>query len=145
MSNFNLSMRSVDETHIDEMALTHKGRTFYPLYPMSTEGTNKVPEAFIMNEGYGRTTSDQHRLLKNSQTERTDFSTRIMYSELGVNNAISNNLRIFKSGNHRDYSTNYGQLVKLITQNSYLVCIFEHGIGLIEINERAAINQTRTE
>jgi len=58
MSNFNLSMRSVDETHIDEAALTHKGRTFYPLYPMSTEGTNKIPEAFIMNEGYGRTTSD---------------------------------------------------------------------------------------
>lgn len=146
MSNFNLSMRSVDETHIDEAALTHKGRTFYPLYPMSTEGTNKIPEAFIMNEGYGRTTSDQHRLLsKDLPTERTDFSTRIMYSELGVNNAISNNLRIFKSGNHRDYSTNYGQLVKLVPQNSYLVCIFEHGIGLIEINERAAINQASTE
>ena len=146
MSNFNLSMRSVDETHIDEIALTHKGRTFYPLYPMSTEGTNKVPEAFIMNEGYGRTTSDQHRLLsKELPTERTDFSTRIMYSELGVNNAISNNLRIFKSGNHRDYSTNYGQLVKLVAQNSYLVCVFEHGIGLIEINERAAINQAKAE
>lgn len=146
MSNFNLSMRSVDETHIDEMALTHKGRTFYPLYPMSTEGTNKVPEAFIMNEGYGRTTSDQHRLLsKELPTERTDFSTRIMYSELGVNNAISNNLRIFKSGNHKDYSTNYGQLVKLVAQNSYLVCVFEHGIGAIEINERAAINQAKAE
>lgn len=142
MSNLNLSMRSVDETHIDEMALTHKGRTFYPLYPMSVEGTNKIPESAIINEGYGRTVSNQNRFIsKEVPAERTDFSTRIMYSELGINGSISNNLRIFRSGNHQDYSSNYGQLIKIVTMGSYLMCIFEHGIGMIEVNERAAISQ----
>lgn len=142
MSNLNLSMRSIDETHIDEMAVTHKGRTFYPLYPMSVEGTNKVPESAIINEGYGRTVSDQNRFMsKEVPAERTDFSTRIMYSELGINGSISNNLRIFKSGNHQDYSSNYGQLVKMVPMGSYIMCIFEHGIGMVEINERAAISQ----
>ena len=145
MSTHNLSMRSIDESIVTELATNHKGRTFYPLYPMSSEGTNKIPDSYIMNEGYGKTTSEKHNFIKSDTPfEKSIFTTRIAYSDINPTTSISNNFRVFRQGHYRDYSNQYGELVKLVPFGSNLVCIMEHGIGIVSVNEKAVAAQSQT-
>ncbi|WP_287385820.1 hypothetical protein [Lachnospira sp.] len=97
MTTHNLSMRSIDESIATEVATNHKGRTFYPLYPMSAEGTNKIPDSYIINEGYGRTTSEKNNFVKSDiPFEKNTFTTRIAYSDISPTTSISNNFRVFR-------------------------------------------------
>jgi len=138
MSTHNLSMRSVDDSIVTEVTTNHKGRTFYPLYPMSSEGTNKIPDSYLMNEGYGKTTSERHNFIQSDiPFEKNIFTTRIAYSDINPITSISNNFRVFRQGHYRDYSNQYGELVKLVPFGSNLVCVMEHGIGIVSVNEKA--------
>jgi hypothetical protein len=39
--------------------------------------------------------------------------------------------------NHKDYPMTYGSITKLIEYQNQLIVVFEHGIGLITINNSA--------
>mgnify|MGYP003415425245 FL=1 len=43
------------------------------------------------------------------------------------------------STNYRDYNKEYGQITKILPMRNNLLCIFEHGIALIAINERVTV------
>jgi hypothetical protein len=51
-SNYNLNIRTIDESNVDEKAMTGNPRGFYPYLPMSTEGVYKVPESSEYNKGF---------------------------------------------------------------------------------------------
>jgi hypothetical protein len=38
---------------------------------------------------------------------------------------------------YRDYPKTYGSITKIVELRGYLLCVFEHGVGLISVNERA--------
>jgi hypothetical protein len=59
-----------------------------------------------------------------------------MYSDIQVNDAFKNGFRVFKGSNYRDYTREYGEIIKLITLSSDILVIFEHGIALLDINSR---------
>ena len=64
-----------------------------------------------------------------------------MYSDIHINDAYKNGFRTFKGTNYRDYTREYGEIVKLISLESNLLCAFEHGSALIPVNERAVSGQ----
>jgi hypothetical protein len=53
-----------------------------------------------------------------------------------VNDAFKNGYRVFKDVNFRDYSKEYGSIIKLVELHGNLLCVFEHGITLINVNEK---------
>jgi hypothetical protein len=137
-SNINLAYRAIDETHSSEFALTGKARSFYPLNSMSTSGESKIPESTIVNVGYNSSTSSKVYIgqpdvpyIKNL------FDNRIMFSEINVNDAFRNGYRVFEAINYKDITRQYGAVVKIIEWRGNLLCVFEHGVGLLSINERA--------
>lgn len=137
-SSINLSMRNWDDSYISENGLTGANRSFYPLSSMSTEGNAKVPESFVLNSGFNSTTSNRYNyVLPDVPYIKNEFGTRIIYSDVAVNDAFKNGFRVFQANHYRDYPMIYGGIMKLVELYGNLLCVFEHGVALIPVNERA--------
>lgn len=137
-SSFNLSIRAVDDSNVDEAALTGVNRSFYPNIPLSTAGVYKIPEALCYNKGFQNSTSERLNFIEpDIPALKNDFTNRILYSDINVNDAFKNGYRTFQGTHYRDYSKAYGQITKLVEIGGYLLCVCEHGILLIPVNERA--------
>lgn len=141
-SSNNLNIRTLDGSIVDETAMTGHQRGFYPYYPMSTEGSFKHPDSEIYNKGFTKSVSDRWNMeVPDVPHIKNWFGTRIMYSDIHINDAYKNGFRVFRGQNYRDYTREYGEIVKLVPFESSLLCIFEHGIALIPVNERAIAGQ----
>lgn len=141
-SSINLSIRSVDKSYISEYGLTGRFRGFYPLQAMSTGGESKIPESFVRNAGFDSTTSDKYYFeLPNVPAIKNKFHIRIMYSDINVNDSFKNGYRTFKLSNYYDYPLTYGSIVKLVEWFGNIICVFEHGVALIPVNERAVAGE----
>lgn len=141
-SNINLAMRCTDSSYPTEVGLTGKPRGFYPLQAMSATGESKIPESFIRNSGINSTTSDKYYFeLPNVPAIKNKFNVRIMYSDINVNDSFKNGYRVFKLTNYRDYPLTYGSIIKLVEWFGSIICVFEHGVALIPVNERAVAGQ----
>ena len=137
-SNVNLSLRSVDHSFASEEGLTNKPRAFYPLYARNTSGENKVPESSVYNDGYTTTLSTKYNYeMPDVPAVKNVFVTRIMYSNVAINDAFRNGFRIFDLMNYRDYTLTYGALTRILELKGNLIAVFEHGVCLIPVNERA--------
>ena len=137
-SNINLSMRTTDDSHYEENGLTGLSRGFYPLYSQSVTGESKIPESSIINSGDNVTLGNKFNFLMADVPYLKDiFATRIMYSNIFINDSYRNGYRVYNLTHYRDYSTIYGGITKLIEFNGVIVCVFEHGVAVIPVNERA--------
>lgn len=142
----NLSIRSNDSSITDEVALFGHPRSFFPLSPMSAEGTFKIPESNVYNDAFASTLGvKQYILLPDVPYLKDKFQTRIFYSDIYVNDAYINGYRRFLSNAYRDYESQYGGIVKLLPFNRDLVCVFEHGIVKLAINQQTPISQNPEE
>jgi hypothetical protein len=63
------------------------------------------------------------------------FNNRVMFSEIHVNDSFKNGYRIFKGLNYQDYNVGWGSITKILEWRNNLMLVFEHGIGIIPINE----------
>jgi hypothetical protein len=116
---------------------------YYPYHPMSTEGTYKHDESYVYNKGFSKSVNDRyHYEVPDVPHIKNWFKTRIMYSDIHINDAYKNGYRVFKGTHYRDYTREYGEIVKLISFESSLLCVFEHGVALIPVNERAVAGQS---
>lgn len=141
-SSSNLNIRTLDSSYVDEAAMCGHPRGFYPYHPMSTEGTYKHPESQVYNKGFTKSLSERWNFeLPDVPYIKNWFGTRIMYSDIHVNDAYKNGFRVFQGTHYRDYTREYGEIVKLISLESNLLCVFEHGIALIPVNERAVAGE----
>lgn len=141
-SNNNLNIRTLDASHVDETALFGQCRGFFPYYPASTRGVYKIPEALCYNKGFQKTVSERWNFeVPEVPTLKNDFTNRISYSNITVTDAFQNGVRTFLSTNYRDYPKTYGSITKLVELRGNILCIFEHGIGLIPVNERAVAGE----
>ena len=137
VSNYNLNIRSLDESNADEMKITNHARGFYPYYDTSVISTTKIPEALCYNKGFAKSVSDRYNFeLSDVPAIKNDFSNRIAYSDINITDAFKNGFRVFQEKNYRDYPKTYGSITKLIELSGNLLCVFEHGIALIPVNER---------
>lgn len=68
--------------------MTGHARGYFPYTPMSVEGTYKIPESHIYNKGFSKSLSDrQNNLLPDVPYIKNWFGTRIMYSDIHINDA----------------------------------------------------------
>ena len=105
---------------------------------MSVTGESKIPESFVVNSGYKSTTSDRYYYeMPDVPSIKNKFNVRIMYSDVNANDAFKNGYRVFRLSNYRDYPSNYGSITKLTEWYGNIVCVYEHGVSIIPINERA--------
>ena len=141
-SSYNLNIRTLDSSNVDEKQMTGHARGYYPYYPMSTEGTYKIPESEVYNKGFSKSVSERwNNLLPDVPYIKNWFGTRIMYSDIHINDAYKNGYRVFQGTHHRDYTREYGEIVKLVSLESNLLVVFEHGIGLLEVNQQMLTQQ----
>ena len=141
-SSYNLSIRSLDPSYPTEEGLTGLKRGFYPLQELSPAGATKIPESSVINGGYSSTTSEKQAFtLPDVPYIKNRFDTRIMYSDISVGDAFKNGFRVFQMTHYRDYPRTYGGIMKMIELSGNILCIFEHGIALIPVNERAVAGE----
>ena len=141
-SSYNLNIRTLDSSNVDENTMTGHPHGFYPYHDMSVEGTFKHPESQIYNKGFAKSLSERWNFeLPDVPHIKNWVGTRIMYSDIHINDAYKNGFRVFQGNHYRDYTREYGEIVKLVPFESSLLCVFEHGIALIPVNERAVAGQ----
>jgi hypothetical protein len=104
---------------------------------MCVDGPYKTPEALCYNKGFDKSLSERWNYeVPDVPFLKNEFSNRIAYSDVFVNDAFKNGFRTFQGVNYRDYPKTYGSITKLIELNGQLLCVFEHGIALLPIKER---------
>ena len=141
-STKNLNIRGIDDSDTDETALTGHPRGFYPYYPISGEGAYKTPEALCYNKGFEKSLSERYNFeVPNVPAIKNDFTNRIAYSDIHVNDAFKNGFRVFQGTHYRDYPKTYGSITKIVELRGNLLCVFEHGVALIPVNERAVAGE----
>lgn len=141
-STYNLSIRSLDPSYPDEEGLTGLQRGFYPLQAMSYNGNAKIPSSEVINGGYGSTVGERYNFtLPDIPYVKNRYDTRIMYSDIAIGDAFKNGYRVFNLTHYRDYPKVYGGIMALVELRGNIVCVFEHGIALIPVNERAVAGE----
>ena len=145
LSSYNLGLRAEDRSYPEEMALYGNSRSFYPLHGASIKSANKIEESWLLNDGYSATVGQKTNITApNLPYVKDQFDNRIMFSNVQVDGDFRNAYRVFQGLSHEDLDRQYGAIVKLIPWGANLFCVFEHGLGIIPINEKALI-QTTTE
>lgn len=142
LSSYNLNIRSQDHSYPDEESLTGNPRSFYPLQYTSEEGSFKIPESGVINNGYGISSGEKlYYNLPDVPYIKNRFDNRILYSDIAVTDAFKNGFRVFQFQHYRDYPKVYGGLIKIIELYGQLLVVWEHGVGLIPVNERAVAGE----
>lgn len=141
-TNYNLSIRSIDNSNTSEKALTGQSRSFCPLNSPDMSASSKIPESESMNDGFNTTVGDKHYFtIEDSQYINNKFQNRIYYSDVSQEESFRNGYRVVKSVNFRDYNPEYGSITKILPYNDYLLVVFEHAIGICQIYEKNLITQ----
>lgn len=134
-STYNHNIRTVDNSFTDEKLMCGHGRGYFPYLPMDTEGNFKIPESAVYNVGFKKSVSERFNFtLPDSPYVKNWFGTRIMYSDIHINDAYKNGFRVFRGTNYIDCPRTYGEIVKLIELKGNILVVFEHGIGIIQVN-----------
>ena len=147
LSSYNLGLRSYDRSYVDEQALMGNPRGFYPVTGMSTKAANKIEDSWILNDGYNATVSRKNNVpAVDVPYIKDQFDNRIMFSNVQVDDDFKNAYRIFQGLSYKDIDRQYGAIVKLLPWSSggeaNILCIFEHGIGIVPVNQQALMATT---
>ena len=144
LSSYNLGLRSENTSHSEEQATFGNARGFYPLHDTSIKSAYKINESFILNQGYSATVGQKwNTIVSNVPYIKDQFDNRIMFSNVYTEDNFKNGYRIFQGLSYKDIDRQYGAIVKLLPWGTNLLCVFEKGLGIIPINEKALI-QTST-
>lgn len=143
-SNYNIGLRCIDPYQIEEQALMGNPRGFYPLQGISVKSSNKIPESNLMNQGYSSLLGVQRNFTQSTVPYIKDiFDTRIMFSNIQVDGEFKNSYKVFQGLSYEDIDRQYGSITKIIPWGVNLFCVFEHGLAIVPVNEKALL-QTNT-
>ena len=143
LSNYHLDFRSENRQNVEEMAQMGNPRSFYPLQGISTAPSNKIEESWILNDGYNVTLPfKKYFTAPDVPYTKELFDTRIMFSDVQQDDSFKNAYRIFQGLDYKDVERQYGAIVKLLPLGTNLFCVFEHGVAIIPINEKALLSTT---
>lgn len=145
LSSYNLGLRSENSFNVNELALMGSPRSFYPISGLSTATGNKTEESYLLNDGLSATVGEKrYNLLGNLPYTKNEFETRVMFSNKQVIDAFTNGYRTIQGLSYQDYDKQYGAITKLVPWGNNLFCVFEHGLAVLPVNEKALM-QTTTE
>jgi hypothetical protein len=138
LSNYNIGLRSVDRTNT-LTTLLGSDSAFYPL--IHQDARNKVPESKKLNDGLNVTLSRKYysKYVPVSY-ENYHYENRIAFSNIASSKLFTNGFRVFQGLAYQDIDRQFGSIVKLLPYDQNLLCIFEHGIGIVPVNEKALLS-----
>ena len=137
-SSYNLNVRTIDKSHIDEMLMCGNPRSFYPNYGQLADGNQKIPDSDQYNKGFTKSVSEKYYFeVPDVPYIKQEFQNRVVFSDIHINDAYKNGFRVIRTTNHKDYPMTYGSITKLIELKNALLIVFEHGIGMVSINNQA--------
>ena len=134
-SSYNLNIRTIDKSHVDEQLLCGNPRSFYPNYGQLATGGQKIPDSDQYNKGFSKSVSEKYYFESPDVPYiKQEFQNRVVFSDIHINDAYKNGFRVLRTLNHKDYPMTYGSITKILELKNSLCIIFEHGIGLVSIN-----------
>ena len=137
-SSYNLNIRTIDKSHVDEYLMCGNYRSFYPNYGQLASGSQKIPDSDQYNKGFSKSVSEKYYFeVPDVPYIKQEFQNRIVFSDIHINDAYKNGFRVLRTMNHKDYPMTYGSITKLIELKNALLIIFEHGVGIVSINNSA--------
>ena len=137
-SSYNLNIRTVDKSHIDEYLMCGNHRSFYPHYGQLALGSQKIPDSDQYNKGFSKSVSEKYYFeVPDVPYIKQEFQNRIVFSDIHINDAYKNGFRVLRTVNHKDYPMTHGSITKILELKNALLIVFEHGIGLVSINNNA--------
>ena len=118
-------------------SLTLKYLVSFELFKSAFDKKFWSPNSTLFNDAYRATLGFKHYFaLQDINYIKDTFSNRIQYSAISVQDSFKNNYRVSLSTYFRDYSQEYGGIIKLVGFEGYLLVIFEHAVGMAVVNER---------
>ena len=142
-SDMNYALRSNDGSFVSENAIMGSERSFYPRSSLMEAGENKRPDSYLYNDAYRATLGYKcYFTLDNVNYLKDNFSNRIQYSSIAIQDSYKNNFRHSLTTYFRDYSQEYGSIQKLVGFEGYLLVVFEHAVCIAVINERILAGQS---
>ena len=137
-SSYNLNIRTIDKSHVDEHLMCGNYRSFYPNYGQLAHGSQKIPDSEQYNKGFSKSVSEKYYFeVPDIPYIKQEFQNRVIFSDIHINDAYKNGFRVIRTMNHKDFPMTYGSITKLIELKNALLIIFEHGIGFCTINNNA--------
>ena len=137
-SSYNLNIRTIDKSHVDESLMCGNYRSFYPHYGQLANGNQKIPDSAQLNKGFTKSVSEKYYFeVPDVPYIKQEFQNRIVFSDIHINDAYKNGFRVIRTMNHKDYPMTHGSITKLVELKNALLIVFEHGIGLVSINNQA--------
>lgn len=137
-SSYNLNIRTVDKSHVDEYLMCGNYRSFYPNYGQMALGSQKIPDSDQYNKGFTKSVSEKFYFeVPDVPYIKQEFQNRIVFSDIHINDAYKNGFRVLRTMNHKDYPMTHGSITKLVELQNALLVVFEHGIGIVTINNSA--------
>lgn len=139
LSNYNLGLRSLDYSDIGLIGKLGYPSSFYPLSGINAR--SKMPESQLLNEGYSITLPRKsYSKWIPTPYENWNFENRIAFSNIASTKMFTNGFRIFQGLAYQDVDKQFGQIIKLFPYAQNLLCVFEHGLAIIPINEKALLS-----
>lgn len=139
LSNYNLGLRSLDYSDIGLIGKLGSPSSFYPLSGINAK--SKMPESQLLNEGYSITLSRKsYSKWIPTPYENWNFENRIAFSNIASTKMFTNGFRVFQGLAYQDIDKQFGQIVKLFPYAQNLLCVFEHGLAIVPINEKALLS-----
>ena len=137
-SSYNLNIRTIDKSNVDEYLMCGNYRSFYPNYGQLADGNQKIPDSNQYNKGFSKSVSEKYYFeVPDIPYIKQEFQNRIVFSDIHINDAYKNGFRVIRTTNHKDYPMTYGSITKILEMKNALLLVFEHGIGLVSINNQA--------
>ena len=137
-SSYNLNIRTIDKSNVDEYLMCGNYRSFYPNYGQLASGSQKIPDSSQYNKGFSKSVSEKYYFeVPDVPYIKQEFQNRIVFSDIHINDAYKNGFRVIRTMNHKDFPMTHGSITKILELKNALLIVFEHGIGLVSINNQA--------
>ena len=137
-SSYNLNIRTIDKSNVDEYLMCGNYRSFYPNYGQIADGNQKIPDSNQYNKGFSKSVSEKYYFeVPDVPYIKQQFQNRIVFSDIHINDAYKNGFRVIRTTNHKDYPMTYGSITKILEMKNALLLVFEHGIGLVSVNNQS--------
>lgn len=136
-SNYNTNLRNPIRYDASET----EDRSFYPYqsrgdYPSFR--TYRYPETLECSLGYNPGLGSKIYTPQSSLDPviRTNFFSRVAFSGKHIPNAFKNGYRSFTGNNFQDYDSSMGAIVDVLNHQNQLLIIFQHGVGIVSVEQR---------
>lgn len=143
-SSMNLAFRDQAYNNVAEESSFNQKRSFFPLKAM--DPTIHLMESDSINFAAKKTIStNQQVAYKTKPFTKQEYFNRIYWSKPNVTQDFINSYRMIFNQQYREYSKEYGAITKILSGGNYLYVVFEHGIGVLEVNRTPQSQQEQSQ